>query len=42
MFDKSKNTMSYVMKSEQFVDVIEKWKNQMNIVVNNEIYNTYK
>ena len=42
MLEKAKETLSYIIKVEKFSKVIDDWKKQMNIVVNNEIYNSYK
>ena len=42
MLEKAKETLSYIIKVEKFSEVIDEWRKQMNIVVNNEIYNSYK
>lgn len=42
MFEKSKDTLSYIIKASEFVEIMNKWKSQMDIVVNNDIYNSYK
>lgn len=42
MFEKSKNTMLVKVKTNKFTDVINGWKAEMKIVVNESLYNSYK
>ena len=42
MFEKSKSTMLVKVKTNKFTDVINGWKAEMKIVVNESLYNSYK
>lgn len=42
MFEKSKNTMLVKVKTNKFTDVINGWKAETKIVVNESLYNSYK
>lgn len=42
MYEISKDTLTFMLKSESFTDVINNWKTESKIVVNESMYNSYK
>ena len=42
MYEISKGTLSDIIKSTKFVGIIDGWKKSMDIVLNEEMYNSYK
>ena len=42
MYKLSSETLKFIIKSQKFLDVMDGWKKEMNIVINEELYNTYK